>query len=173
MDGLNLFDNIAVAGIIIGVIVVVIQWVKQLLEKTSWVWVRKMPGEVWFLVSVVLGIAASLILNYNAISEATGGAIAIPSTLGKVATGIGMGLSSKVTHAVATPIAAKLKEVKEVAKINTETLGNGCVTGTPVVSPVPIAPKLEDEVILMKFTDSKPDAVLINGKVYKLDKGES
>lgn len=182
MEGLTLFENIQLASLIIGAIVAIIQFVKAMLEKTDWQWVRKMPGEVWFGVSILMGVVAALLLNYNALQEAIGTSLPISDKLATVATGIGMGLSSKVVHAVATPIGAKLKEIKETAKVNSELLQTPVVcppdiSGSTVVSPsvMPITPAapVEPEVILLKTTESNPDYVLIDEKVYKRQKGEN
>jgi hypothetical protein len=175
MEGFTFLDNIEVAGIIIAVIVAIIQFIKKLLEQTNWGWVRRLPGEAWFGISIGLGIAASFLFNYNAIQEAVGNALVVPDVLAKVATGIGMGLSSKAVHAVATPIGAKLKEVKEAATVNTEVLQSGPVCPTPEIAPVsveqPFAESMNPEVILLKTTESNPDYVIVGDKVYKRPKG--
>lgn len=173
MDGLDLLENVAFVGTVSSAIVFVIQFIKNLFQRASWKWCQKIPSEVWVILSVAMGIAAALAMNYDALTEAFGPTVPVTGTLAEVATGTLIGVSSKVVHAVATPIGAKLKEVKENALLQTESSSgeSGCVTGATVVAPTSFISK--DKVLLVKSTTVDPDFALINGNIYKVEKGEN
>lgn len=178
MDGLDLLENVAFVGTVSSAIVFVIQFIKNLFQRASWKWCQKIPSEVWVILSVAMGIAAALAMNYDALTEAFGPTVPVTGTLAEVATGTLIGVSSKVVHAVATPIGAKLKEVKEGALLQTESLNkpSECSTGVTEAPPIdvtPVPPTNKDEVLLVKLSSVNPDIVIVNGAIYKVEQGET
>lgn len=178
MDGTTLLENVAFVGVIGGGISFVIQFIKTLLAKLPWKWCQKIPGEVWIALSVVFGIAVTIMINYNALTEAFGSQIPVSGTLAEVITGTLIGASSKVVHAVATPIGAKLKTAKEEAIKAEEVVLQVEEPVTPMNTPTEALVEVpqyiaNDEVLLMKYTTNNPDCVIVNGVLYKLEKGDS
>ena len=147
-EGFDVLQSTVFLTAVSAIIIFVISIVKGLVGRTSWG--CKLPGEVWIGVSIVFGMLIAVLANFNAIESVLGaspdGSGSIPLVLsqglgGKLLTGLLVGLQTKVVYSVSTPIAAKLKSVKEENRVKTEIAKNEgvAISSAPVCVPTPIA----------------------------------
>lgn len=185
MEFLDSIANIGVGAAIGGVIAFAIQVIKTLIQKLPWKWTKSIPGAAWITLSVAMGIGVALYMGYNVLDDVVKETLPIPELVKIIITGVGIGGSSKVVYDVAAPVGAKLTAIKkeqevksavaetQVAAVKEQTV---CVepipAATPVIAPVtamatPVT-AAKSEVILAKKVSSKPDFVIIDGKIYEI-----
>lgn len=188
MTGFDVLVSSVFLTAISAIIIFVISFIKGIVARTEWG--PKIPGEVWIAVSVLFGIVIAVLANYNAINQVMGAspeASLIPSFFqqgigGNLTTGVLIGLQTKVVYAVSTPIAAVLKAKKEEAKVVTATAMGACDTTSPVTTPAPIIPSIQEpqkiaekeyEIAVARLPKTDGVAyILLDGVAYKVKKGE-
>jgi hypothetical protein len=178
IDWATVLTDAGTLAIISSILVVVIQFIKVLWYKLPWKFAKNTPGEVWFALSIILGIAIAVALNYQILLD-TG--TPLMERFGTVMYGLTIGAGSKVIHAVSSTAGAKLKEVKDnvggTAPITppSEIPVENATTSSVVVSPCEeIAPNVQtpqpQEVVLVKSMKDDEVYVMIDGIKYKISK---
>lgn len=170
-------DTALISGISIS-IAFIIDFIKKLYYKIPWGWVQKTPGEVWFALSIALGLGVALVVLWPVIFTGEG---TITEQLTAAVYGLVFGAGSKLVHSVSSSAGAKLQSFKLEHKAKTDVMtqstgyikpGTGvealtnlqpatteisCATPVLESAPAPNIPDLTQE-------DLKNIDVVINGK---------
>ena len=180
-------DLLQDAGVLAGVstvIFVVIDFIKRLYYKMPYKWVQDTPGEVWYGLSLLIGIGIAVAFNYNDFKSIFMGDTSALGKAGSVVSGLVLGTGSKVIHAVASPAAAKLQSFKLEHKAKSDALtgGTGYVaqgTGVDALSTISApsiaetecatpVPNAEPEIKEKRKYTKKPTVILVKeGDDYK------
>ena len=177
---LSSFADIGIIAAIGTVIAFLIQALKAILKKFKWY--PSIPGEVWFILSLAIGVGIAFALRYNVVPEALGAPIAGPEWLNYAITGAGMGAAAKVTHDVASPVGKELAAKKEEAIKKLEPspieplkeVEIDSILSEPLNIPLQevmlenFIDNKEPEVMLIKRVKSNPEFVVVDGKIYSV-----
>lgn len=171
----------------------VIDFIKKLYYKLPWGWTQKTPGEVWFALSILFGIAVAILVYWD---NFFGAGATLSDGLSATVYGLVSGAGSKFINSIASSAGVKLKAAKEEAQAKIQAVTNG-KKEEPIleeafedVSPMPdyslderiektkkrVEEKLlqdaEPVVEVVKKLAPEGDYVIINGEVYKITKKE-
>jgi len=189
-------DTALIAGVSTAIFFV-LDFIKRLYYKLPWGWVQKTPGEVWFALSIALGLAVALLILWPVLTAGEG------SLFNKFTAGIyGLvfGAGSKLINSISSSAGLKLKASKEESTARIEAAKNGkngtatTMTSSTEIPPVqaPVfteeaTPSIEErveetkqrikekvpDVTFMKEVKPDVDYVIINGTVYYNTKGKT
>ena len=166
------------AGIIASVstaIFLIIDFIKKLYYKLPWRWTQKTPGEVWFGLSILFGIAVAILVYWD---NFFGAGATLASGLSSAVYGLVSGAGSKFINAIASSAGAKLKASKVEATARVETSVPATIETNPTETPLGTMetptfheeiPK-ESNVEVVKKLMVDGDYVIIDGSVYKITK---
>jgi len=162
MDWANVFQDTAFIAAISTAIFFVIDFIKKLYYKLPGRWIQKTPGELWFALSIFLGLGIALFVywdNFFGTGATIGGGIA------SAIYGLISGAGSKLMNSIFGTAGAKLETARTEAKLKTEKIKNGKETieypQEPVLEATPVIPEMPKE--MMKDVE-----VVMNGKLISL-----
>jgi len=126
MDWQSILGDTATVATISTAIFVVIDFIKKLTGR--WKWGKRIPGEVWFGLSIALGVAVAVGVywdNFFAPGASVG------SILSATTYGLFAGAGSKLVNSVAGSAGAKLQAAKEEARVQAAVATGECVPDNP------------------------------------------
>jgi len=168
----------------------VIDFIKKSYYKLPWGWTQKTPGEIWFALSILFGIAIAILVYWD---NFFGAGATISGGISATVYGLVSGAGSKFMNSIFGTAGAKLKVYKEEAKAKAAAVTNGKKEEPVLTAPSePEMPSLEerveeakqkieekvqqktsvDIVEVVKKLAPEGDYVIVNSKVYKLTKEE-
>jgi hypothetical protein len=198
MDWASLATDAGVLAAISAAIFVAIDFIKKLYYRLPYKWVQNTPGEIWFALSMILGITAAIILNWNDFQTIFAGNASWVDKGGEVITGLIFGTGSKAVHAIASPAGAKLQSFKLEHKAKSDALTQGtgyiapgtgvealqnvstptiveqeCATPVPLplieeTTPTPVEERPPKPEIIFVKSTTGEDYLLVNGKKYEI-----
>jgi uncharacterized protein (DUF697 family) len=192
MDMQTIFQDASIIASVSTAIFFVIDFVKRMYYKLPWGWIQKTPGEVWFALSILMGIGVAIGVFWDNFFS---GSATLTTGLSSAAYGLVAGAGSKFINAVASTAGAKLKASKEeaLAKAESNTKPQTVESAADVTNVPPdiimeaATPTLQDRieitkdkidekikeptVELVKKVVPEGDYVIIDGNVYKITKG--
>jgi len=121
MDWETVLQDAGVITFIATAIFLIIDFIKKLYYKLPWKWVEKTPGEVWFALSIALGIVIAMLVYWD---NFFGGEATLSSGLASTIYGLVSGAGSKLINSIASSAGAKLKATKEEARLKAEAIQN-------------------------------------------------
>ena len=174
MDWATIFQDAGIVAAAATAIFFVIDFIKKLYYKLPWAWVEKTPGEIWFLLSMLLGIGVAIVVFWDSFF---GESATMSSGIASASYGLVSGAGSKFINAVASSAGAKLKASKEESEVKTRVLeksdvlmGEETTIWQPPQEPIPAETKTDSLVEIVKIVKPEGDYVIIDGTVHKLTK---
>jgi hypothetical protein len=178
--GTVLQDGALIAGVSTAIFVV-IDFLKRIYYKLPWGWIQKTPGEVWFALSIILGLLVALVVLWPTLTSGEGGIVDKATT---AIYGVVFGGGSKLINSVFSSAGAKLKASK---------VANTAKAETPVQAEVPVFPDVETSVVqetpttvtetifankpavafAKEINNTSIDYVIIDGTLYDTRKEEN
>jgi hypothetical protein len=122
IDWQAIFQDTALIAGVSTAICFIIDFIKKLYYKIQWKWVQNTPGEVWFAISIALGLAVALVVLWPILVSGEG------SFFDKFTTtiyGLVFGAGSKLVHSVSSSAGAKLQSFKLEQKAKSDALTQG------------------------------------------------
>jgi len=142
MDWQTMLQDASIIASVSTAIFFVIDFVKKLYYKLPWGWIQKTPGEVWFALSVLFGVAVAVLVYWD---NFFGTGATVSGGISATVYGLVSGAGSKFINAIASSAGARLKTSKEEALAKADTITNGktdTVLGSaaeaPAVPPEPV-----------------------------------
>ena len=193
MDWQTALQDASIIASVSTAIFFVIDFIKKLYYKLPWGWVQKTPGEVWFALSVMFGVAVAILVYWD---NFFGTGATVSGGISATVYGLVSGAGSKFINAIASSAGARLKTSKEEALAKAPSANTGVVLGSAaeptVVPPEPVieaaTPTIEQRieetkqkisnqlgesihnVELVRKAKIDADYVIIDGTVYEITK---
>lgn len=165
MDWNSTFADAGVIAAASAAIFFIIDFIKKLYFKLPWGWVQKTPNEVWFALSILMGVGIALVVFWD---NFFGSGATVSSGIASTVYGLVSGAGSKLINAVSSTAGVKLKASKESMNAKLEQPKEELVVAPEIITDDVEETVEEATVEAVVKVPIKADYVVVNGKMYKI-----
>jgi len=156
MDWQTILQDASIIASVSTAIFFVIDFIKKMYYKLPWGWIQKTPGEVWFALSILFGVAVAILVYWD---NFFGSGATLTDGLSATVYGLVSGAGSKFINAIASSAGAKLKASKEEASAKTAAITNGKKEEAVVTPEMPLGGTVQTPTFTESSTPSLEERI--------------